>query len=343
MIEGLLAVTGGAGFIGSAFVRHVLAAHPQATVRVIDNLTYAGNLDNLPSHDIADGRLEVLEGDVVDAAFVRNALSGCGTVVHFAAETHVTRSIFDSLRFVQTDVLGTHALLTSCIAFPEMPLFVHISTSEVYGTALGPAMDEDHPLNPMSPYAAAKTGADRLVYSFHQTYGIDSVILRPFNNFGPRQHLEKVIPRFITSALTGLPLNVHGDGSSRRDFLFVEDTCRAIESVLLAPREDVVGKTFNVASGEDRSILEIAQEVLRLCSDSPSTIAPGPDRPGQVERHTGDYRAIRQVLGWAPSLTFAEGLELTCRWYMENEVWWRRQWSYREVPIRMRDGQVVIH
>ena len=222
----MILVTGGAGFIGSNFVHHLRNTQPDAHVLVLDLLTYAGSLDNLPPfgglHESVPG-LEFWHGDVRNASLVDALVERADIVVHFAAETHVTRSIYDNYHFFETDVLGTQVVANSVLKHVKsIDRFIHISTSEVYGTARSPKMDEDQPLMPMSPYASAKAGADRLVYSYFATYDVPAVIVRPFNQFGPRQHLEKVIPRFITSCMLDEPIRIHGDGSAARDFTYVE-------------------------------------------------------------------------------------------------------------------------
>src|SRR5262249_2748795 len=224
-----LLITGGAGFIGSNFVRYIYNKHPVYKIIVLDALTYAASINNLPENSFNSERFEFWYGNVLNADLVDSLVRRSDIVLHFAAESHVTRSIFDNRHFFETDVIGTQVVANSVLDYrDQIELFVHISTSEVYGTAMSKLMDEDHPLNPMSPYAAAKCGADRLVYSYWKTYQIPAVIVRPFNNFGPYQHLEKVVPRFITSCILGEPLTVHGDGSARRDFLFVQDHCKAL-------------------------------------------------------------------------------------------------------------------
>jgi dTDP-glucose 4,6-dehydratase len=231
----------------------------------------------------------------------------------------------------------------SILADDNPHLFIHVSTSEVYGTADSDVMDENHPLNPMSPYAAAKTGADRLVYAFHQTYELPVITVRPFNNFGPYQHLEKVIPRFITSALTNSPIRLHGDGSARRDFLHVDDTCAALESILSSDVNSMRGETFNIASGKDRSISEVAAEILTYVDGSESPLLLIEDRPGQVFRHTGDASKLTAATGWKPQWEFSDALRGTIEWYRHHEDWWRPLWSSREIAIRNRAGDVVYH
>jgi dTDP-glucose 4,6-dehydratase len=272
-------------------------------------------------------------------------VSEADMVVHFAAESHVTRSIYDNAQFFRTDVLGTQIVANAVSKYRErIERFVHISSSEVYGSAESEKMDENHPLNPMSPYAAAKAGADRLVYSYWETYGIPAVIIRPFNNYGPRQHLEKVIPRFITSILLKEALRVHGQGTSARDFVHVEDNCAAIDLVLHAPEEKVVGEVFNVGSGQHRSILSIAEDIMEMmCPEENNCVINVGDRPGQVMRHTADTSKIESILGWKPKTEWRAGLQKTIEWYSANTEWWRKQMWMREIPIISASGERELH
>ncbi|MCA1987844.1 MAG: GDP-mannose 4,6-dehydratase [Desulfarculus sp.] len=339
-------ITGGAGFIGSNFVHYLYERFPQYRIIVLDCLTYAGSIRNLPEAYRAenDARCEFWYGNVRNAELVNTLVSQANIVVHFAAETHVTRSIYDNLLFFETDVLGTQVISNAVLKYGEnVERFVHISTSEVYGTALDAKMNEDHPLSPMSPYASAKCGADRLVFSYWATYQIPAVIIRPFNNYGPRQHLEKVIPRFVTSVVLGEKLTVHGDGSAARDFIHVEDTCRGIDMVMHAPLEKVVGQVFNLASGEHRSIVSIATDVVEAMGYDPGCITYIGDRPGQVFRHTGDYSKIKRELGWEPRLSWSDGLRDTIAWYVNNREWWERQLWMRAIPIVTRTGKREMH
>lgn len=339
-------VTGGAGFIGSNFVRYLMEKYPHYEIIVLDALTYAGSLDNLPSGLMTESlpNLHFWYGNISNADLVSQLVSQVDCVVHFAAETHVTRSIFDNLLFFQTDVLGTQTLANAILkAEGQIERFIHISTSEVYGTSVGENMDEDHPLNPMSPYASAKCGADRLVYSYWTTYKLPTVILRAFNNYGPYQHLEKVVPRFITGAILNEPLMVHGDGSARRDFVHVDDTCAAVDLVMHAPIESVRGEVFNVASGVDRSILEIAQEIVAIMDYAPEKISFIGDRPGQVIRHNGDWSKIQNALGWEPRIPWREGLKQTVRWFKEQEAWWKKMIAMRKIPIHAANGRIEYH
>lgn len=339
-------VTGGAGFIGANLVHYLINKYPEDRIVVLDVLTYAGSIENLPP-EMRYGqhpRLKFWYGNVCNAALVDTLVEEADVVIHLAAETHVTRSIFDSLLFFQTDVLGTQTIANAVVkAGGKVKRFIHVSSSEVYGNASDEMMTEQHPLNPMSPYASAKCGADRLVFSYWATYRIPSVIVRPFNNFGQMQHLEKVIPRFITSVLLNEKLTVHGDGKAARDFVHVEDTCRAIDMVLQAPDGLVHGETFNIASGKHRSIIEIADDVISLMRYRKDQIQFIDDRPGQVVRHTGDWSKINQVLGWKPSLSWHEGLQHTIDWYRINREQWSRQLFMRQIPITTASGKAAYH
>jgi dTDP-glucose 4,6-dehydratase len=314
-------VTGGAGFISSNVVRHLLEATEHDVV-TLDALTYAGNLENL-ADVMSHPRLAFVHGDIRDAALVRELVDGVDVIVNAAAESHVEKSIRDGAsEFVTTNVEGTQILLD---AIREAPVerFVLISSSEVYGTAEDAPMDEGHPLNPRSPYAATKAGADRLAYSYWTTYGLPVVILRPFNNYGPRQHPEKVVPRFITQALADEPLTIHGDGHASRDWLYVTDDAEAIEAAIAAPVERLAGEVVNVATGIDLSVAEIARLVLDQLGKPDDLCTHVPERPGQVDRHIGSTEKAERLLGWRARTSFEDGLERTIAWYRDNAAWWR--------------------
>ncbi len=341
-------VTGGAGFIGSNFVHFLASRYPEYRIFVLDQLTYAGSIENLlpEMRELDHPQYKFWYGNVCNAELVRSIVQDADFLVHFAAETHVTRSIFDNLLFYETDVLGTQTVANAVLETlrnGSIERFVHISTSEVYGTAETEKMDEDHPLNPMSPYASAKTGADRMVYSYWATYEIPAVIIRPFNTFGPRQHLEKLIPRFITSTVLNEPLTVHGEGTASRDFVFVEDLCRAIDAVLHAPGDKVIGEAFNVATGVSRSVLDIARDILELTGGAEDSLKFVGDRPGQVFRHTGDASKIHSVLGWQPEVSWRDGLQRTVEWYKNNRPWWQQQLWMRAIPITSASGKREMH
>jgi dTDP-glucose 4,6-dehydratase len=339
-------VTGGVGFIGSNFVRHLYSKYPDYRIIVLDALTYAGSVENLPVdiNKTSGDRIVFWYGNVTNAELVGTLMAQSDDVVHFAAETHVTRSIYDNFLFFQTDVIGTQTLANAVLNCRDrINRFIHISTSEVYGTALGRRMSEEHPLNPMSPYASAKAGADRLVYSYYTTYEIPAVIIRPFNNYGPYQHLEKAVPRFITSCILGEPICLHGNGSAARDYVHVEDTCEAIDAVLHAPASKVNGEVFNVASEVDRSMQSVAMDVIEQTGFTGVRIEYIGERPGQVFRHTGDTSKINRVLGWSPKVGWEVGLKNTIDWYRENRKWWEKQLWMRAVPIITKSGIRELH
>jgi dTDP-glucose 4,6-dehydratase len=326
---GTTLVTGGAGFIGSHFVERLYRKKPDEKIIVLDALTYAGNLENIPQDIRADvRRFDFVMGNVTDSALVNHLIAHCDRVVHFAAESHVTRSISDERIFFDTNVMGTETV-ASAIASRKGTIanFVHISTSEVYGTHSTPTlptMREDHPLLPRSPYAASKAAADRLVYSYRATYGIPLVIVRPFNNYGPRQHLEKVIPRFITSALLGQPLEVHGDGKMTRDWIYVEDTADAVlKALFISPDKMPSDPVINVGTGKDISIMDIARAVVALVpSEKRSPIVHIADRPGRVDRHISSVQVASSLLDFATTIRFADGLKRAIEWYRENPDRW---------------------
>lgn len=339
-------VTGGAGFIGSNFVRHVYNKYPDYKIIVLDALTYAGSIENFPVNinENNDDRLIFWYGNVRNGELVDTLVSQSDMVVHFAAESHVTRSIYDNYIFFETDVIGTQTVANAVLKYKDrIERFIHISTSEVYGTARKDLMDEDHLLMPMSPYASAKAGADRLVYSYWATYEIPVIIIRPFNNYGPYQHLEKAIPRFITSCILDETIRVHGDGSAARDYVFVEDVCGALDIIMHYDINKVKGEVFNVASGVHRSILSIAQDVVRMMAGKESLISFVGDRPGQVFRHTGDITKIKKAIGWEPKTSWETGLKKTIEWYSENRKWWEKQLWMRAVPIITKRGKKELH
>jgi dTDP-glucose 4,6-dehydratase len=314
-------VTGGAGFIAANFIRHLLRATPFEVVS-LDALTYAGNTQNLEdvmSHE----RLSFVHGDIRDVDLVADVVRDCDVVVNAAAESHVEKSIEEGgSEFVTTNVEGTQILLDAIRRSP-VERFILISSSEVYGTAEYAPMDELHPLNPRSPYAATKAGADRLAYSYFVTYGLPIVIVRPFNNYGARQHPEKLIPRFVTQALQDRPLTIHGDGHASRDWLYVDDDAEAIEAIIAAPLEDLAGEVVNVATGRDISVSEIADLVLDALGKPRALRTHVPERLGQVERHIGSTDKLERLTGWRARTSFEQGLELTISWYRENEAWWK--------------------
>lgn len=317
-------VTGGAGFIGSNFVLYVLQHVADMHVVVFDKLTYAGNVENLT--DVwQDARFTFVQGDICDAEAVDKEMQRCDVVVHFAAETHVDRSILDASQFVRTDVEGTRVLLEAARKH-NIERFLHISTNEVYGNALAPDGSsrpslETDALKPLSPYAASKAGADCLAYSYWATYGLPVVVTRGSNNYGPRQYPEKQLPLFITNALAGRSLPVYGNGQHTRDWIHVEDHCAALVAILTAPAQQVLGEVFNIGAGEERSILDNARAVLDILSLSQERVAHVQDRLGHGSRIVLDASKLRDRLGWQPRWPFQEGLKQTVAWYADNALW----------------------
>jgi dTDP-glucose 4,6-dehydratase len=312
-------VTGGAGFIGSHFIRLVLRRHKETRIINLDKLTYAGNLDNL--NDVRDDpRYEFVLGDIRDRDLVRGLFARAQAVVHFAAETHVDRSIHDAGEFVLTNVYGTYTLLDALRSSPAIEAFVHISTDEVYGSRTGRAARETDPLAPSSPYAASKAAGDHLARAYHVTFGLPTIILRPSNTYGPAQFPEKLIPLFLTNAFEGKSLPVYGDGLHVRDWLYVEDHGRAVEAALLRARG---GSVFNVAGGSELTNLDVAGRILEALHAPRDLLRFVPDRPGHDRRYALESSLIR-ALGWEPEVSFAEGLQRTVRWYAANRDWWRK-------------------
>lgn len=337
-------LTGGAGFIGSNFTNFWHVNYPNDEIVIIDKLTYAGNLDNI-SIPLNSSNVEFIQGDITDAALIDYYVKKVNLIFHFAAETHITRSLFDSREFVTTDVLGTQNLLSAVVRNRNnIEKFVHVSSSEVYGTALTEQMSEFHPLNPLSPYAAAKCGADRLVYSFIRSYNIPAIIIRPFNNYGPNQHLEKLIPRFITSGITNHPMIIHGDGLSVRDFMYVEDTCKIIHKLIeLNVDLSSTGYAINLATGSSLSVLEISNKIKSFFPQYSSQTKFTSDRPGQVVKHVADISELSKIINIKEIIPFGFGIEKTLNWYKSHENWWLKQWSSREIEITLQDGTKVIH
>jgi dTDP-glucose 4,6-dehydratase len=320
-------VTGGAGFIAANFIRHLLRATPYQVVS-LDALTYAGNVENL-ADVMGHERLSFVHGDIRDVDLVADIVEECDVIVNAAAESHVEKSIAEGgSEFVTTNVEGTQILLDAIRRSP-VERFILISSSEVYGSAEYAPMDEQHPLNPRSPYAATKAGADRLAYSYFVTYGLPIVIVRPFNNYGPRQHPEKVIPRFITQALLAQPLTIHGDGHASRDWLYVDDDAEAIVDIIESPLDAVAGEVLNVATGRDIPVAEIADLVLDALGKPRRLRTHVTERPGQVDRHIGSTEKMQRLTGWRARTTFEHGLEQTIAWYRENETWWKSVLSRR--------------
>jgi dTDP-glucose 4,6-dehydratase len=317
-------VTGGAGFIGSNFVRWAHEAHPDWRLTTLDKLTYAGRRENLRDLEHSP-RHTFVHGDIADAAVSAPLVRDADIVVHFAAETHVDRSLLAAGEFIQTDVFGTFVLLEAAREAPRLRRFVQISTDEVYGSVPTGHSRETDELRPRNPYSASKAGADRLAYSYFATYGVPVIITRASNNYGPNQFPEKVIPLFITNAIDQLPLPLYGDGMNVRDWLHVLDHCRGVD--LLIERGSP-GEVYNIGGGNEVTNVDLTHQILRLADRPASLIKPVADRLGHDRRYAVDTSKLRG-LGWAPEVSFDAGLAATVEWYRANEWWWR--------PIKEQD------
>ncbi|MFD7280534.1 dTDP-glucose 4,6-dehydratase [Streptomyces sp. NPDC059862] len=309
-----LLVTGAAGFIGSAYVRALLAAS-DAHITVLDKLTYAGSRDNLPS---GDPRLDFVHGDICDAALVDKLMADADQVVHFAAESHVDRSIDGAADFVRTNVLGTQTLLDAALRHGAGP-FVHISTDEVYGSIESGSWPEEHLLRPSSPYSASKASSDLLALAYHHTHGLDVRVTRCSNNYGPRQFPEKVVPLFITNLLDGRTVPLYGEGRNVRDWLHVEDHCHGIELVRTRGRP---GEVYNIGGGTELSNKELTALLLQACGASWDRVEHVEDRKGHDLRYSVDWNKARTELGYRPRHDFAAGLAATVAWYRDHRAWW---------------------
>jgi dTDP-glucose 4,6-dehydratase len=314
-------VTGGAGFIGSHYVRTLLSGgypnHADADVVVLDKLTYAGNLANLaPVQD--SKRLTFLEGDILDASLVRDLMGGVDAVVHFAAESHVDRSIMGAADFVMTNVVGTQTLLDAAHR-ANVGRFLHVSTDEVYGSIDEGSWPETHPLEPNSPYSASKAGSDLIARSYARTHGLDVVLTRCSNNYGPYQFPEKVIPLFVTNLIDGRTVPLYGDGENVRDWLHVDDHCRGIQLVLEGGRS---GEVYNIGGGTELSNRELTGRLLEACGTDWSRVVQVEDRKGHDRRYSVDITKISQELGYTPQVPFEQGMAETVQWYRDNRAWW---------------------
>jgi dTDP-glucose 4,6-dehydratase len=319
-------VTGGAGFIGSNFIRCLLSPEgsPAISYQIInlDKLTYAGNLENLADVSASED-YQFVQGDICDGRLVENLLeSGVEAIVNFAAESHVDRSLYEPDIFIQTNVVGVQVLLHAAIRH-RIKRYIQVSTDEVYGslTPDAPGFREDTPLAPNSPYSASKAAADLLVRSYFKTFGLPAIITRCSNNYGPYQFPEKLIPLLITNAMEDKPLPIYGDGLNIRDWIHVQDHCRALRALLEKGRE---GEIYNIGGEGERTNLEITEIVLRLLNKPKSLIRYVTDRPGHDRRYAIDFSKLKNALGWSPAYHLQEALGQTVRWYIDHEEWWRR-------------------
>lgn len=323
-----LLVTGGAGFIGSNFVRYILKKYPSYRIIVLDALTYAGNRENLADLE-KNPRYLFYHGNICDRAVTDNLVSNVDAVVNFAAETHVDRSIHEADSFVQTDVLGTLILLEAAKKY-KIERYLQISTDEVYGSIDEGAFTEEHPLAPNSPYSSSKAGGDMMVRAHFKTYGTPTLITRASNNYGPYQYPEKLIPFFVTNAIDNMPLPLYGDGMNVRDWLYVDDHCEGVDYVL---HHGKIGETYNIGGGNEKTNIDITNIILKKLSKPDSLIKRVADRPGHDRRYAVDTKKIEK-LGWKPKYRFEEAIAETIDWYVKNESWWRKikekQKAYQE-------------
>ncbi len=310
-------VTGGAGFIGSNFVRYAIGTHTDWLVTTLDKLTYAGRRENL--HDLLEHpRHRFIQGDITDTVVTTKLVHEAEIIVHFAAETHVDRSLQNAGEFIHTDVHGTFVLLDAAREAPQLRRFVQISTDEVYGSISDGSSKETDELRPRNPYSASKAGADRLAYSYWATYGVPTIITRASNNYGAFQYPEKIIPLFITNALKSEPLPLYGDGENVRDWLHVLDHCRGIDLLI---EKGCDGEVYNIGGNNEVKNIDLTRQVLNLLERPETLITHIADRPGHDRRYSLDTSKLRE-LGWTPQVDFQAGLKETVAWYEENEWWW---------------------
>lgn len=324
-------VTGGAGFIGSNFIRYLLRAYPDAHVTNLDKLTYAGNLDNLK--DLDASRHAFVRGDIGDLATVEQAIAGCDWVVNFAADSHVDRSIQGASEFLATNVTGVYNVVEAARRTGVSRVLL-VSTDEVYGSREHGSFREEDAIGPRNPYSASKAAGEYVGMSYFHTFGLPVLITRGSNTYGPYQYPEKALPLFTTNAIDSEPLPLYGDGRNVRDWLFVEDHCRAIDCVL---QHGTPGQIYNVSGGNERENIELTRRILDLTGRDESLIRPVPDRPGHDRRYAIDSAKARRELGWEPQTAFPEGLRLTVEWYRSHDGWWERikSGAYREYYERM--------
>ncbi|CCK81686.1 dTDP-glucose 4,6-dehydratase [Desulfobacula toluolica] len=316
-------VTGGAGFIGSNLVNYLQKKYPSYKIAVYDKLTYAGNIRNLdPLFFNNNSQYTFINACVSDREKLSSAIRNCDIVVHLASESHVSNSLAQADDFVNTNVFGTMVLCEEIVKFP-VEKFILISSSEVYGTAEIKPMDETHPLNPASPYAGSKTGQDRIAFSYFYSFDIPLIILRPFNQFGSHQHIEKVIPKFITNLLNDKVIHVENKGTQTRDWLYVEDLCRAIDRTIHYKSNDLFGEAINIGSRREVSILEMAESICEILDkDAEKHIKYGRDRCGQIMSHIASIDKANKLLDWQPMIDIYSGLKKTIAWYHDNPSWY---------------------
>ncbi len=325
-------VTGGAGFIGSNFVRYVLTTRPNTSIVNLDKLTYAGNLRNLQGLEKEySKRYQFVKGDINDSTLVSNLIGDCDAIVHFAAESHVDRSILDASAFIETNVRGTYTLLNANLANGNTKRFLHVSTDEVYGSLsdTDPAFTEETPIQANSPYSASKASSDLMVRAFVHTHNMDAVMTRCSNNYGPYHFPEKLIPLMITNALEGKSLPVYGTGKNVRDWIYVTDHCAGILRVLEGGKK---GEVYNLGGNSERTNIDVVKTILKILGKPESMIKYVEDRKGHDWRYAINATKAEKELGWVPTTTFETGIEKTIKWYIENRAWWEevKSGAYRE-------------
>jgi len=314
-----LLVTGGAGFIGSNFIRYIIKKYPQYKVINLDKLTYAGNLDNLKDIE-NNSNYTFVKGDICDRIIVDELSKDVEAIVNFAAQSHVDRSIIDASDFIRTNIDGTYNLLEATKRH-KISRLIHCSTDEVYGSIDEGSFKETSPLSPSSPYAASKAAADMVVHSYRVTFDLPTIVARSSNNFGPYQYPEKIISLFITNALEDKPLTLYGDGMNVRDWLYVIDSCEAIDLILHKGKE---GEIYNIGGGNELKNIDLTKMVLKILKKPESLIQPVKDRPGHDRRYSLDCSKIKKGLGWTPGFDFERALEETVKWYVDNQWWWKK-------------------
>lgn len=327
-------VTGGAGFIGSGYVRYVLKTYPNLHVVNLDKLTYAGNLANLKGID--ESRHTFVKADIADFDAVMTAMEGCEAVVNFAAETHVDRSIQGAAEFIDTDVRGVYNIVEAAKRLGTRRVLL-VSTDEVYGSILDGSFKESDVIGPRNPYSASKAGGELIGMSYFHTFGVPVIITRGSNTYGPYQYPEKVLPLFVTNAIDDIPVPLYGDGRNVRDWLFVDDHCSGIDCAL---RKGAPGEVYNVAGGNERENIVLTKKILALAGKGENLIKPVTDRPGHDRRYSIDATKLR-ALGWKPAMNWDDGMALTVKWYQENEAWWRpiKSGEFKEYYKRQYEGR----
>jgi dTDP-glucose 4,6-dehydratase len=314
-----LLVTGGAGFIGSNFVRRQINSLHWSSIVVLDSLTYAGNIENIAVCE-SDLRYQFVKGDILDQNLVEDLVKKTDVLVHFAAESHVDRSIVNPHKFVETNVLGTHVLLRAALGVENLK-FVHVSTDEVYGSIEHGSWPETHPINPNSPYSASKASSDLLALSYFRTFGLDVMVTRCSNNYGPFQFPEKIIPLFVTNIIEGKKVPMYGSGLNIRDWLHVDDHCRGIELVI---EKGQPGETYNIGGGKELTNMDLTLRILQLMGGNADSIVKVDDRKGHDQRYSVDISKAITQLGYKPTIDFDEGLSKTIDWYKNNAEWWKK-------------------